>query len=150
MTKPPITASSTIRINAPASEVWSVVADYSRDAEWRVGVVSMTSEPRGPVSVGTTTTEQFRMLGQRMTNLGLVDSVSPGEQFHWRTTKGADADGARIVTPITATSCSVELTIASRPSGFIETLLRPFIAGALQRAHDESVTRLKQLIEQPA
>lgn len=150
MTKPPITASSVIRINAPAFAVWAVVADYSRDVEWRVGVVSMASDPQGEVAVGTTTTERFRMLGQSMTNLGLVDSVTPGEQFHWRTTKGTDADGARIVTPITATSCSVELTIASRPSGFIESLLRPFIGRALQRAHDESLTRLKHLIEQPA
>lgn len=149
MTTPPITASSTIRINAPASDVWAVVADYSRDAEWRVGVVSMASEPTGLVAVGMTTKERFRMLGQSMTNLGLVDSVSPGEQFHWRTTKGTDADGTRIITPITATSCSVELTIASRPSGFIERLLTPFIGRALQRAHDESVARLKSLIELP-
>ena len=111
----PITASSTVRIAAPAPDVWAVVADYSRDVEWRVGVQSMVAQPAGTVRVGTTTTETFRMLGQRMTNLGLVDEVTPGEFFHWRTTQGTDADGTRTVVALGSTGSSVELTIASRP-----------------------------------
>src|ERR1700754_594286 len=36
-----------------AEAVWSAVADYATDVEWRKGLTDMTPDPPGPPAVGT-------------------------------------------------------------------------------------------------
>ena len=143
----PIVVRSRIRVDAPASSTWQILADYRHDSRWRLGVISMSQDTPGVVIDGTRTSEDFRMLGTRMTNLAIIDRVEPGREFHWKTTSGTDADGTRTVIPITPTTCDVQLETVSRPSGFVETLLRPLIRRTLQRSLDASLERLKALIE---
>ena len=79
-----------------------MLADYGNDVTWRGGVTSMVPTPPGPVRAGTTTDEHMRVAGGRYHNLGVVTAVGPGLRFTWRTTSGADADGARTVTATAA------------------------------------------------
>ena len=79
-----------IDIDRPASEVWAVLADYGRDADWRREVTTMVPEPAGPARVGTRTHETGRMLGSPFETQGRV--VEAGDHwFRWE----ARGDGSR-------------------------------------------------------
>ncbi|MFC6012905.1 SRPBCC family protein [Nocardia lasii] len=135
-----------IIIDHPAPRVWAVLADYANDPRWRTGVVSMTVDPPGPVTPGAHTAEELRFAGSTWHNLGEVDAVTPGAQFTWHTTEGADAAGARTVTPRSPLSCLVRLDLSVTPHG----VQRPFgrlLARMLQRNLDRDVLALRDLIE---
>ena len=110
----------------------------------------MTQDTPGVVVAGTVTTEQFTMLGQRMTNIASISDVHPGRSFAWRTTSGTDAEGTRTVDPVDATTTRVTLVTRSRPSGALEKLLRPLIAPTLQRSLDRSLAQLREWLEKSA
>ena len=145
-----ISVSSSVRLMAPSELVWGIIADYRFDAEWREGVVSMTQDTLGVVVDGTRTVEEFTMLGQRMINIGIVDGVEPGRRFHWRTVEGTDAEGTRAVVPGAGGSCTIELTLTSRPRGAAENILRPLLRPALQKSLDRSLERLRPMVERSA
>jgi hypothetical protein len=65
-------------IDAPADTAWRVVADYTRDVEWREGVLRMVPTPTGPLQVGTTTEEDMKVAGRTYRNHGEVITVTPG------------------------------------------------------------------------
>lgn len=121
-----------IHIAQPAAAVWSVMADYSRDPEWRTGVTAMVPSPPGPVQPGTTTAETIRLGGKTWHNDGEVTEVVPGQSFSWRTTTGADAHGSRSVEPLGARDCRVRLELHVRPRGF-ERVLAPMLRRMLDR-----------------
>ena len=138
--------SAEIIIDRPAPQVWSVMADYANDPLWRTGVVSMTVDPPGLVTPGAHTAEQLRFAGSTWHNLGEVRAVTPGTQFTWRTTAGADAEGARTLTPRSPESCLVRLDLSVTPHG----VQRPFgrlLARMLQRNLDRDVAALRELVE---
>ncbi|GAA4553833.1 SRPBCC family protein [Pseudonocardia xishanensis] len=101
----------------PAERAWAVLADYSRDAEWRHQVVSMVSTPPGPAEPGQTTAEVMRFAGRTLHNDGEVVTSGPGLRFTWRTTSGVDAEGAREVVPLGADRCRVVLRTRVHPTG---------------------------------
>lgn len=140
-----ITVRSERLIPLDASTVWSVLADYRFDALWREGVEAMSQDTTGTVRNGTRTVEQFRMLGQRMTNTAIISRVDPGVAFSWATTSGTDADGERRIEPFDG-GVRVVLTTTSRPGGRVERLLSPVIGPALQRALDRSLERFEDLV----
>ncbi|NUR84061.1 MAG: hypothetical protein HOY71_08245, partial [Nonomuraea sp.] len=93
----PIELRESAEIPCPAAKVWSVVADYDRDPDWRAGVSTMAPRPAGIVRAGTTTAEVMRFAGRTYRNGGEVIRVDPGRSFAWRTTSGIDAEGGRAV-----------------------------------------------------
>lgn len=135
-------------INRPAAEIWAVVADYSRDPQWRHGVMSMVPTPPGLVGVGTTTDEEMRFAGRTLRNLGVVTRVEPG-RFAWRTTDGAAAHGSRTVEALTPTRSRVELelVVTPRPS---ERATAPLMARLLRRTLRGDLRRLRTLLEAEA
>lgn len=139
---------ATTDVDAPAWETWAVLADYRNDPRWRVGVVAMDQDTPGTVEVGTITTEDFRILGQRLHNIGVVSHVAQGRRFRWRTVDGTDADGSRSVEALSGGRSRVVLTTTSRPSGLMERALRPFIRPALQRSLDTSLEQFRSLVEE--
>ena len=136
----------TIEIAAPASSVWAVVADYDRDPSWRTGVSTMAPAPAGPVQVGTTTAEVLRLAGSTWRNGGEVVDVTPGCAFRWRTTSGADAEGARHVEPLGPDRCRVRLELRVRPHG-VERVLAPVLGRVLRRNLAGDARRLRALAE---
>jgi len=129
-------------IDLPAEAVWSVLADYRNDPLWRRGVSWMESSPRGPVTAGMTTVEEMRLAGRGYRNLGVVTEVDPGVRFAWRTTDGAQANGARSVEVHSDVSCVVRLELHVRVAGaqrlaspLLGMMLRRNLTGDLKRLH---------------
>lgn len=128
--------SETATIDAPASAVWTIVADYRRDPKWRTGVVSMVTEPAGPLAVGMVTREVIRVAGRTYRTVGQVDRVEPGASLHWHTTHGAEARGSRSVRPVGPDRCEVTLELHVVPRGvnrLLAPVLRRMLASNLRR-----------------
>lgn len=140
-----ITVQAERLIPAAPEAVWSLIADYRFDALWREGVEAVQQDTEGPVRNGTRTVEEFRMLGQRMTNVARISQVDPGVAFRWATTSGTDADGERRVTP-EGGGTRVRLITTSRPATRVERLLSPVIGPALRRALERSLERFEHLV----
>lgn len=135
----------TLDIPAPADQVWAVLAAYHRDPEWRAGVLVMEPTPPGPVRPGTTTHEEMRLGGRSYVNEGVVDTVEPGRQLTWHTTRGADASGRREVTPTGAATCRATVSLQVRPHGF-EALMAPVIRRMLDRNLRRDLDALAALV----
>lgn len=141
-----ITVATTVRVDAPAAQVWAVLADYSRDVEWRAGVRSMVPTPAGPVRPGTTTAEVLRAAGRTTHNDGVVTEVGPGHRFGWRTTAGVRAEGSRAVLADATGGCRVELTLRVVPPGVLRRVPR-LLTGMLRRGLVRDADRLRSLVE---
>jgi hypothetical protein len=124
--------SHSIDLPVAAHDVWNLIADYSRDPEWRTGVQSMTAEPPGLVDVGTVTVELLRFGGKTYRNVGEIVAVDVGRTIRWQTTDGADADGRRTITPHADGTCRLTLELNVRPAG-TERLLTPVLTRLLAR-----------------
>ncbi|CAM4475819.1 SRPBCC family protein [Nocardia ninae] len=129
-------------IDRPASTVWALLADYANDSAWRTGVVAMTAEPPGIATPGTRTDEELRLAGRTWHNGGEVVTVDPGVRMTWRTTSGADAEGARMVRPLTPDRCLARLELRVTPHG-LQRAFGPLLAYMLRRnlAHDLATLR---------
>jgi uncharacterized membrane protein len=139
----------TAEIAAPAPVAWQVLADYSRDVEWRRGVRSMVPNPEGAVHVGTTTTEELKVAGRTYRNDGEVTRVDPGVRFEWRTTAGVSAHGARDVAPVDSGRCRVQLEFHVTPTG-VNRLVAPVLRRMLDRGLVGDLERLRALVEAEA
>ena len=135
-----------IEIERSAAVVWAVVADYRRDPEWRIGVVTMDPQPPDLVRPGTTTAEELRFGGRTYHNDGVVTEVDRGSRFSWRTVRGADAAGSREVVALGPDRCRVRLELVVRPAT-IERLLRPVLARMLRRNLVGDLARLRALVD---
>ena len=140
-----IDISRSVEVAAPAPVAWQLVSDYSRDAQWRTGVVTMVPSPLGPVAVGTTTVEQIRVAGKLWRSDGEVTAVDEGVAFHWRTTAGAVAEGGRTVTPLDGGRSLVTLQLQATPTG-LQRLATPLLRRALTRNLAADADRLAQLV----
>jgi hypothetical protein len=141
----PITES--LVVDAPAAAVWAVVADYTRDAEWRTGVLEMRPEPAGEVRSGTTTHEVIRLGGRTYRNRGLVTRALPGARLEWRTTAGAQASGSRTVEARGDDRCEVTLELCVVPHG-LERLLAPVLRRMLVRNLRGDLVRLAGIVQE--
>jgi uncharacterized membrane protein len=135
-----------IDVSASPEAAWAVVADYSRDTEWRTGVRSMTVEPPGSLEEGAVTIEELRFAGKTYRNVGEITALEPGRELRWRTTQGADADGRRRVTARADGRCRISLELTVRPTG-ADRLFAPVLARMLARNVRRDLERLRQLVE---
>ncbi|MFI9407214.1 SRPBCC family protein [Nocardia sp. NPDC052316] len=133
-------------IERPASIVWALLADYANDSAWRAGVVAMTAEPPGLATPGTRTTEELRLAGRTWHNDGEVRTVDPGVRMTWRTTSGADAEGARMVRPLSPDRCLVRLELRVTPHG-MQRVFGPLLAYMLRRNLTHDLSTLRDLFE---
>lgn len=135
-----------VEIERPSDEVWHLVADYTRDPEWRAGVATMTPNPLGTVMTGTTTAEELRFAGRTWRNAGEVTGVEEGAGFTWRTTSGTPAYGARRITALTPTRTRIDLLLTVTPPRS-QRLLRPILARLLARTLRGDAQRLRMIAE---
>jgi uncharacterized membrane protein len=138
--------SAVVDVECPAQEVWTVLADYGRDPQWRAGVLSMRAVPPGCAAVGTATVEVMRFAGRTLHNNAEIISVGPGTQLAWRTTSGVDAQGVRIVQPRGPQRCQVQLRTRVQPHG-LSRALAPLVRLVLQRRITGDARRLRSLAE---
>ena len=139
----------TLDIDASAAAVWAVLADYSRDAEWRTDVSEMRPEPAGPAAVGTITHEVMKVGGRTYRNTGLVGRVEPGRRLEWRTTAGADAHGSRTVESLGGERSRVTMELHVVPHG-VNRLLAPVLRPMLVKGLRRDLQALATLVAAPA
>jgi hypothetical protein len=60
----PIHVEESVTVARSPEVVWSAVADYGRDVEWRQDLTEMTPDPPGPPGVGTKVHEVLRTGGR--------------------------------------------------------------------------------------
>jgi hypothetical protein len=135
-----------IEIDRPADEVWAVVADYARDAEWRREVTSMVPEPAGAAAIGTRTHETGRMLGSPFETDGVVVDARH-HWFRWTASgDGSRAEGTRAVEAIGPSRCRVVLGYDVGLTGGMRALNPVFVA-SFRRAARGNLRRLRTLVE---
>jgi hypothetical protein len=110
------------------------------------GVLSMSADPPGCATAGTTTAEVMRFAGRTLRNNGKIVRVGPGCELTWRTTAGVDAEGVRAVEPRGPDRCQVRLSTRVRPHGFGRALA-PVAHLLLQRRITSDAQRLRALAE---
>lgn len=131
-----------IDLDAPPHAVWSVIANYDRDPEWREGV-RMTVEPAGLARDGSITREQLRMLGGWHHTTARICDVEDGRTLRFVSDDGR-VEGTRTLEP-TPRGCRllVRLRIA------VPALLRPLapVMGWLfRRRVRRDLARLRALV----
>lgn len=138
-----------VEIDRPAEEVWAVLADYSRDAEWRREVTSMAPEPPGPATTGTRTHETGRLLGSPFETDGLV--VESGHHwFRWTASgDGSRAEGTRAVEALGPGRCRVVLGYDIGLTGAMR-VLNPLFVAAFRRSARRNLGSLAQLVRSGA
>lgn len=134
--------SHSITIDRPAAEVWEIVANYDRDPDWRLGIVSMNPAPSGLVTKDTTTLEILRFGGRTYRPPGEVIDIDPGRSFGWRAP--GKAEGRRTVTPVDDGSCRVELSMTVQLRG-MERVLSPLLISLMHRRMAGDLTRLAEI-----
>lgn len=132
-----------IDLDASPAAVWSVIADYSRDPEWREGV-RMRVEPVGLVRDGTITHEQLRMFGSWQPTVARIRDVEPGRTFRFVSEDGK-VDGTRTIEP---TPQGSRLTVRLRVSvpGAL-ALFAPLLGWLFRRRVRRDLLRVRRLVE---
>ena len=137
-----------IVIDRPPDEVFAVLADYRRDAEWRSAVVAMRVEPDAPVTLGSRIVEELRFGGQTHVTTTTVTTFEPGERLAFT---GANATtvvrGSRAVSPQGA-GTRVTQHLELLPQRDAMRLLGPLLAPAYRRVAARDLSALKALLEQ--
>lgn len=132
-----------VDLPAPAAAVWTVIADYRRDPEWREGV-RITVDPAGLVTDGSITTEQLRMMGSWHTTTARICDIEQGRSFRFLSDDGS-VDGTRTVEPIDDGS---RLTVRLRvtpPRGL--AWLAPVLGWLFRRRVQRDLRRLRRVVD---
>jgi hypothetical protein len=83
---PMTTYDTTLEIDAPASQVWSVLIDFPHYPEWNSAVTSLAGEAR----VGSILSVRLDMSGKPMDVKAEVQEFEPETRFSWRGHLGAE------------------------------------------------------------
>lgn len=137
-------------VGAPPERVWAVLADYSRDHEWRSGV-QMRQEPPGLAVAGALTYERLRLWGREMRVVARLEEVEAGRRLTFRTVESdVPVWGERRVEPWGSRGGSrVTVRIEMSPSGLWSLMRRPL--GALfKRRFERDLERLALVVQATA
>ena len=143
----PVLVEESIRVARPAAEVWDAIADYSRDVEWRQGLVEMTPDPPGGPAVGTKVHEVVRSSGRDYVADTVVTELDPGVsyRFEGHGTIGELAGGRR-VEPAPGDGALFTYRIELRPQGAMRPL-RPVLGRIVRSGLRKDLQRLGTLLE---
>lgn len=138
MTSPNWTSQA--EIDAPASEVWAVLADV---AQWPSWTPTMTSvEPDGPLAVGSKA--KVKQPGQRIATY-VVTALAAGRAFTWQATSpGVVLTADHAVEERTGGSA---VTLGFSIGGALGPVLRPLLGKKIQGMLDTEVASLKRRVE---
>ena len=138
--------SESVSIDRPPADVWSAIADYSFDLEWRNNLTEMTPDPPGGPELGTKVHEVVRNMGRDYVTDGVVTELDPGTSYRFggEGTIGGVA-GGRSVRPDgngAVFTYDIELT----PKGGTR-LLGPLLGPMVRPGLKKDLARLKELLE---
>jgi uncharacterized protein YndB with AHSA1/START domain len=147
---PTVHVNESVRIERPPSEVWSAIADYAFDLEWRNGLRDMTPDPPGGPTPGTKVHEVVHSAGRDFVADTVVTEVDPGSSYRFtgEGTIGGVA-GGRSVDPEAGGAGSVfTYDIELTPRGGTR-LLGPLLGPVVRSGLKKDLRKLKGLLEAP-
>ena len=144
----PIHVEESVTVARSPDVVWSVVADYGRDIEWRKGLTDMTPDPPGPPGIGTKVHEVLKTGGRSYVADSTVTQVGAMTyRFEGSGTLGKLAGSRTVIASASPSEAMFTYEIEITPSG-MSRLLRPIIAVAARNGLRSDLKRLRELLEQ--
>lgn len=139
------TYDSTLEIDAPADQVWTVLTDFASYPAWNAALPTI----RGDLRVGSTLSMELDLGGKRMAVTAEVQAVEPGRAFSWKGHLGADAlfTGRREFTVVPAGPGSSTFRHVESLSGLIVPLFLLAKGKAVANHHHGLNSAIKQRAE---
>jgi hypothetical protein len=143
-----IRVEESVEIARPPAEVWSAIADYGFDREWRKGLSDMTPDPPGPPAPGTKVHEVVRSSGRDYVADTRVTQVDPGVSYRFAGSGTIGGlQGGRSVRPGEAgTGAVFTYTIQLQPTGGMR-LLGPLLGPIVRSGLKKDLQKLRALLE---
>ena len=144
---PSINVLTEIIINRPAEAVSPYAADPSNAPDWYTNIESAKWRTSPPLRTGAKVAFSAHFLGRRLEYTYEVVAFVPGERLVMRTAQGP-FPMETTYTWASAGNGSTHMTLRNRgePTGFSK-ILAPFMAGAMRRANNKDLARLKSVLE---
>ena len=79
---------STVIIKRPVQDVFAFVENPANDRLWRNGMVEAEITSEGPIGIGTTGREAYRLLGRRSETTWEITEYVPNGRVAYRSTSG--------------------------------------------------------------
>lgn len=133
-------------VSASAEQVWAVLTDFGRYADWNPSVPSISGDLRPGSTVSLTLVLPGR--GKLAVKAELLE-VSPDTRLTWRGNLGTDRlfTGYREFAIVPAAPDTVRVTHVEDLRGLIAPVFGALMGGALQRHHDGFNTALRRRAE---
>jgi hypothetical protein len=141
-------ASTSIQIQATASDVFDYVSDLPRHGEWASHRLSIEPEHAGDIKVGSRFLSRGEQFGLQQHDTLTITAYEPNMVFAF---ESRGRGGAwRHTYEIEATDDGVRLTRRMEPVGRMLRLLNPLFNLGLSRRNQKDLERLKVILERSA
>jgi uncharacterized membrane protein len=136
-----------IDIDRPRLEVASYASDPDNATSWYQNIASVAWRSPKPLTVGSRVAFAARFLGRRLEYTYEVKELVAGERFVMRTAEGPfPMETTYTWDDNPAGGTTMRLRNRGEPSGFSK-LVTPVMAGAMRRANQKDLARLKTILE---
>lgn len=136
-----------IDIDRPRLEVASYASDPDNATSWYQNITSVEWRSPKPLAVGSRLAFVARFLGRHLEYTYEVKDLVTGERFVMRTAEGPfPMETTYTWDENPAGGTTMRLRNRGEPSGFSK-LVTPVMAGAMRRANQKDLARLKAILE---
>jgi uncharacterized protein YndB with AHSA1/START domain len=140
---------TSIDIDAPAQDVWDVITDLGRLGEWVSIHRDFPATPPAEVAAGTTFSQNLGVAGTPFAVDWVAVEVDGPQMLAWEGS-GPAGTTARTVYRLAAENGGTRFSYYNEftfPAGKVGEAASQVVAGAAEREADDSLARLKQLVE---
>jgi uncharacterized membrane protein len=135
-----------ILIDRPRAEVAAYVTNPSNAPEWYANIESVQWLTTPPLGVGSRLDFVAHFLGRRLAYTYEVVELIPGERLVMRTAQGPFPMETSYQWTAEGDATRMSLRNRGEPSGFAG-VAAPLMSGAMRRANQKDLSRLKSLLE---
>ena len=144
-----IFARSEITLERSPQEVWDFLMEPGNQARWQNAVLSVRTEPEGPIGLGTKYFETRQLLGKRFDLSFVVSRFDPPGHSAIELTSGPFTGGANYTLQEDDGGTRMTLGLRVDVGGFFK-LAEPVVRSILIREMERNLQDLKVLVEAPA
>jgi len=136
-----------IEIDRPRADVAAYAADPDNATSWYQNISAVEWRSPKPVTIGSRVAFAASFLGRRLEYTYEVIELVPGERFVQRTSEGPfPMETTYTWEDNPAGGTTMRLRNRGQPAGFSK-LAGPMMAGAIRRANQKDLERLKAILE---
>ncbi|MEE9283041.1 MAG: SRPBCC family protein [Nitrososphaerales archaeon] len=133
-------------INRPVEEVFAYMGNPENNVNWQSHCLGSVITSEGPIGVGTTFTDEIKLLGRRIKQIFEITEYDPNRKFSNKSISGPM--GATGTYTFESVEGGTKVTVAGRvePSGLFK-LIKPIIIREGKKEWESSLANLKGLLE---